>query len=257
MQSTLLPDTVSTFVGAPTNATEFWQMVGSIADAAAFLATIVLIVVAVKGLKSLSLAQRSLKLAQTDMENRARRDARACAIERSRELAEKIIPANFIVLASLSRAKIGVFVTDASKVSFNSNDEREARGPAAEWYKALAAHPTLYARCIDVLNSLESWSMYFTKGLADGDAVSRPCSPVLSGIVIQLYPVLVHLRNDTKAGEFPNLVELFEVWYGERVREQNAKEAQELLERVKHLQTKEYRTLPDPIGTKLDTQDSS
>ena len=97
--------------------------------------------------------------------------------------------------------------------------------------------------------------MYFTQGLADGDAIAAPCAPIINGIVIQLYPLLVKLRADDRAGEFPNLVKLFEVWYGQRMRERDIREAQELLNRVKYFQTKEYKSLPEPIGTKVAIDD--
>lgn len=214
---------------------DFWVFVGAIGASLSGLAGIALAVIAGFGLKSLRLAQR-------DMLNRATRDARNCAIDRCRDLAKTLIPSHGKALRPLKAKKVPVFVQRPEDVGFGDEREYEQRSSAAKWIGD-GLDSDDFKACVALLNELEVWASYFTAALADEKVAYGPCSPVFLGMVVQLYPLLIHLRGNDQSGNYPAVVTLFGSWYAKANEEA-------ILEQARKLQTLggQYK-LPTPIGT--------
>lgn len=223
------PDTVVS-LWRPNDPESFWTMVAAIVS-------ILVLGAAIWGLTS-------LRLTRIDMRNRALREARQSAIDRARDMVEKLIPMSVPVTKALSELKLPPIVAKAADVSFNTDAEQAILPEAKKWVARLASNPQYYTACIDMLNEMEAWAMHFTQGLADPDLVARNCAPLFNWKVIQLYPLIVKIRADENAGDFPNIVELFEDWFGERLREKHLAEAQALLDSVAERQKRDYNKRP-------------
>lgn len=188
-------------------------------------ATASLAVIAVFGLRQLSLARAQLRvtaeqleaahvdtqLAKKDMLNRAERDGIVTAIHLCDQFRREIIPLNGYVLTQMHALGIPVFVQSAAEVQFDPDNKGEVRR-AEEWVAKMPSD--LHNHAITMINQLEVWSMYFTHGVAASPVAFEPAAPLLVGIVVQLYAIILVKRNDNQSGLFPNLVELFKIWTG-------------------------------------------
>ena len=221
----------------PTNVAEFWGMILA-------LGTVGLCVVGLRGLNS-------LKLARTEMKNRATRDAKQCAVDRCEQFAQKIIQENREILAAMAQRRIPVFVKAAEEVTFGDENEKAMLAGAEAWMAALPAET--YAQCAKLLNQLEAWAMPFTHALADSDVAFAPCAAMYCSIVMQLYAMLVSLRARDGSGHYPNVVLLFQAWYGSKAEEGQKVEAAKLLAQLNEVQTKgpPKVRLQTPIGTDI------
>lgn len=222
----------------PTDPAEFWTLVSAFAN-------IAVLVVAVRGLKSLVLTRKG-------MLTQATRDAWSCAVHRCEEFADEIIPLNVPVLTNLAAFKVPVFVKHASEVQFDPDNKADL-DRAAQWVRNLPAG-TL-GDCVTLLNRLEAWSMYFTNRLADQKIAAGPCAPFFCSMVVQNYAVLLlHRNRDASSGKYPNIVKLFKSWWADIEDEKVGHKEGELLKQLAALQRKGSPSskLPNPLGTELD-----
>jgi hypothetical protein len=222
----------------PTNPTEFWTFVTAVAS-------LVLLFVAWRGL-------RSLVLTQKDMLTRATREARQCAIARAEEWAQELIPANQEILNKIAQHKVPVFVRSAAEVRFNPDNMSDVQRGIEWWNKT---PEEVVFRSIHQLNAMEAWAMYFTSGLADSDLAFGPCAPTFCRMVIQNYALLLVLRSNNSSGVFPNTVTLYQAWLQRLEEEKRGKQAEQLLRQLQELQQKGSghpvsppATLPKPLG---------
>jgi hypothetical protein len=217
----------------PTNPAEFWTMAYTIA-------TVGLIVVAWRGL-------RSLKLAKADMLTRSQREARGCAIARCEEFAHDIISKNSDHITRFAAANLPLFVERADVVRFDP-DTSEHLAAAQTWLHKMPAD--LHTDCIHLLNRLEAWSMYFTNGVADHEIAFGPCAPVFCSMIVRYYPILLVRRAGQGSGKFPNAVQLFKTWRAKLEAEQDGVKMQGLIEQMRDLQQRRANqpTLPPPLG---------
>jgi hypothetical protein len=176
------------------------------------------------------------------MVTRAKRDARLTAIARCEEFADEIIPLNQPCLAGMARDKTPVFVKSGSDVRFSDIDPTELKR-ASEWYAA--APPEVHANAITLLNKVEAWSMYFTAQLADADIAYEPVGTIFCSLVIQYYAILLLLRADTSAGNYTNVVSLYEEWLAKLTDAERAQQQEILLDQIAALQRK------GPANTRL------
>lgn len=214
----------------PIDATDFWTLVTGVA-------TGVLASAALLALRQLSLGRDQLRvmakqlesahvdtqLAKKDILNRAERDAIVTAIQLCDDFRREIIPLNGYVITQMNMLKIPVFVQSASEVQFDPDNKGEVRR-AEEWLARLPGE--LQNHSISMINKMEVWSMYFTHGVADSSVAFEPVAPMLVGLVVQLYALILVKRHDNESGLFPNLVQLFKIWTGHPVpREDEAAKA--------------------------------
>lgn len=179
-----------------------WPAVEAVAGVATAFLTILLAAIAGKGLQQ-------LRLTKKDMLTRAQRDSISAAIERSKEFADVLLKQNGDVLDDFAAHKVPVFVKSPSEVKFDPDNSAELPRARA-WCKALP--PGLFGRSINVLNRLEAWSMEFTHRIADSSVAYGPCAPTYCQAVVQLYAVLLVMRNNENSGKYPNVVALYESW---------------------------------------------
>lgn len=240
-----VPVVANNSIWKPTTPAEFWALVEGAAGVATVVLTVVLAIIAWKGLRSIALAQKDMML-------RATREARACAVARCHDFADQIIPANAKILTSFAQHKIPVFVKDANEVVFDVDKESRNVRAAQAWIRLVPND--LFGHCIALLNRLEGWSMHFTKGLGDADSAFGPCAPAYCSMVMQLYPVLVVTRTKDSAGKYPNIVELFSSWYGAREDAAKRVKRAQLLEQLEKLQAEGPRgaTIQPALGTDFE-----
>jgi hypothetical protein len=221
----------------PTTPGEFWTMAYAVV-------TVALLIAAVLGLRSLSLAK-------SDILTRSKREARQCAITRCEQMAQKIIDRNGNLLGRLATASRPVFVKSASDVVFDPDTAEHLAG-ARVWVQGLSQD--LHQDCISHLNQLEAWAMYFTHGVADHAIAFGPCAPVYCSMIVQYYAVLLVRRAGHSSGKFPNAVQLFKSWSEALEREKSGVKMEELVRQLSELQARRRpeAPLPHPLGTQLD-----
>jgi hypothetical protein len=223
----------------PVDPVGFWTM-------ALTVATVGLIVVAGRGL-------RSLHLAKVDINARSQREARSCAIARCEEMATEIISTTGEIITRLVALKLPLFVQSGDAVRFDP-DASEQVGKAQSWLAQVP--PDLYSDCIKLLNKIEAWSMYFTNGVADHEIAFGPCAPVFCSMIVRFYPILLVRRAGNSSGQFPNAVKLFKNWRAQLDDQQHGQRLQALIQGMQDLQNRREAqareaqpTLPPPIGT--------
>jgi hypothetical protein len=220
----------------PSGAAEFWSLVTG-------LATVGLIYVAYRGL-------RSIRLAQRDMVNRATRDALECAVRRCEEFAERIISLNGEILNGLAAGQVPVFVQNMDEVRFDPDNAEDIQR-AKEWWAGVPS--AVRVLIITLLNRMEAWSMYLNVGLAESTIVHAPCSAPFLGMVVQCYAPILLMRNHASAGNYPNLVKVYTAWKTQLDVEKKNAEQKDLLGRLGELMESRrfaaHNSLPKPIGT--------
>jgi hypothetical protein len=221
----------------PHNPIEFWALVTGVG-------TVLLIVVAWRGLSSLGLTQK-------DMLTRAKRDARQTAITRAEEWASEIVPMNYEVLRQFAANNIPVFVKTPAQVRFDPDNQTDLQA-AQDWVNKLPGDTQ--RQSLTVVNRVEAWSMYFTNGLADSKVASGPCAAPFCSLIIQNYALLLIFRAMPSSGKFPNTITLFKAWLADLDEQERGLKKGALLRALRELQSKgpSKGTLPDPLG--LDGQ---
>lgn len=236
----------------PRDPMEFWTLAMFVVALGSGFVALWLAIMARRGLasinhtqKSLDLTQKALALTQADMLNRAKRDSIQCAVDRCNEMAMEIVPMLVKMFGDMKTAGSVGFVKDPSEVSFESDEEVKKINAAIGWMGKLT--PDLLKQTVPLMNRVESWSMCFTKGLADRDVAYQPCSMILLQLVTALYPCyLTQRRLNPASGPYQNTVDLFLEWHGQFTKKK-LDEQFELLKRAQEGGTK----LPPPIGTDL------
>lgn len=187
----------------PKDGPSAWIAIGAVTAVIAAIASIALAAFAFRGL-------RSLTIARDEIVHRAIREAKLCAMQRLEEIAKEIVPLNTEILDSMASGSVKAFLGPTDGVELEP-DKKDLTAAGA-WVEALPLET--YNRIIGLLNRLEAWSVYFTKGVADPDTAFGPIAPLLRAWVGQYYAVLLILRSgiDKSAGKFPNLVQLYLQW---------------------------------------------
>jgi hypothetical protein len=214
-------------IPVPHSAPDFWTMVLA-------LATVGVVIVAWRGL-------RSLGLTRTEMKNRATRESAQCAIDRCDEMSRQLLPTFTELFRELTGKGVPLFVDNPDQVSFEEKEETKKINRAIKWMGAL--DDGQLQRALQLMNGLECWSMPFTHdpALAAEKVAFKPCSAVFCQMVMSLYPALLTQRRTNPAsGPFQNVVTLFNGWY--------AKQAQgPMLEQLERFQS-DGAKLPPTIG---------
>lgn len=228
----------------PKHPAEFWGLVSG-------LSSIVLLIVAWRGLSSLKLTQedleltkQDLKLTKDDIETRSQREAIVIAVEQANIMRKELFPMYEELLQLFATAQVPMFVTSGAEVSFSETEEQAKIEKARHWIGTLTRD--MQEKTLALMNALEIWAMPFAHGLADQEKAFEPCSNGFCSIVITLYPHILFQRRDNKqhSGPFQNVVKLFNAWHGQ-------KEVSRLLKDARRWQA-EGITLPTVVGTNLD-----
>lgn len=190
---------------APTNPAEFWTLALVVATVGVVIATLALVVVARRGLASLTLTRQ-------DMQTRATRESRALAIKRAEDFSRMIKIDQLALRTALVEAKIRPFTQDLQSGVAIFDDDAMYK-PAKAWWVSVPA-PT-QSQILYFLNDLEAWAMVFTGALAESDVVFGPCAPTYCSIVLQYSPWIIVCRKEQFSGYYPNILKLFHAWRAE------------------------------------------
>lgn len=99
---------------------------------------------------------------------------------------------------------------------------------------------------LDVLNPMEAFATYFTKGVADEEIAFSSIGRTYCYSVENYFFEIANCRNLKDDNSFQNLIDLYKIWKERLKKNQLTKEQEELL--VKLHQVKETKI--EPIGTK-------
>lgn len=220
----------------PRDGANAWVMIGAVAAIIAAFSTIGLAIFAFRGLQSLGFAREDLRLTREEIVHRAVREAKLCAIQRLEEIAKEIIPLNTAVLDSMAAGKVKAFLGPNDTVELDPDKKNLAT--AKQWSASLP--PNTFGHIITLLNRLEAWSVYFTKGVADADTAFGPIAPLVRSWTGQYYAVLLILRSgdDKASGKYPNLVQLYLQWTAKMDREQLARLHQDIAGQLEQAETR-------------------
>jgi hypothetical protein len=164
-------------------------------------------------------------------------------------MAQVILPQNGTLLDRLAVAKIPPFTIKSADAVQLDPDSAAHLAAARAWVQTLPQD--LHVACVDLLNRLEAWAMYFTKQVADHDIAFGPCGRVLCLFVVQYYAILLDRRAGKTSGKFPNLVELFTSWRGALQQETTMNDLAQKAALLQE-QRRAGKPLKPPLGTNLD-----
>ena len=217
------------------------SVIGAVGGFVAAAATIVVAVLAYKGLGQLSIGAEQLTISKTDIGLRLEREAKSAAIVQCKQLAKEIIPPYSQLLDEFNALKIAPFVHLAA-MDF---DRRNKAGVDAATIWVSNVPNETQNRVIAVLNLLEAWSMYFVGGIADSEMAFKPASDIFCRMVLLFYPILLMLRVSQTPDLFSNIEQLFSDWQGKLDApqiEQQEKRLEAQLETLRSLpRNKEHR----------------
>ena len=102
---------------------------------------------------------------------------------------------------------------------------------------------TLYV--LDVLNAMESFAIYFTKGVADEEIAYSSIGRTYCNTVEDLYFDIASYLSDDNDKSFSNLIELYKLWKVRLKSEKLSAEKEQLLQELDKLKIEKIK----PIGT--------
>lgn len=162
------------------------------------ISTVLLVIVAIIGLQQLTISKETRKI-------NSKREAFKLAAEQTHLFAEKIIPEIDVLNKKIQENELNFFLK--SKVNFN--DTEISVTPYIKDYsvkKMDEIAPNLSA----VLNSLESFSLFFVSGVAAENTAYDSCAHSFVSTIKKLMPFIIIVTN--KEGGYKNILKLFVTW---------------------------------------------
>jgi hypothetical protein len=98
---------------------------------------------------------------------------------------------------------------------------------------------------LDILNAMEAFAIYFTKGVADEEIAYSSIGRTYCFVVKKLYFDIAYSLEDDNDKSFNNLIELYTIWSNRLKSEKLSKEKEKLLSELDCLKMKNIK----PIGT--------
>ncbi len=214
-----------------------WQTLKNVIEILYYLSGPALVVIAAIGLYQLYLAKRDIQL-------RSQREAATLAAAEARHFNTRIIElttqarsATFAEKIELYEGEVGDFSPDSVKDAALGRlwDDAHHQPKAAQ---ALGVINSL-------LNELEAFALYFTKGVADEEIAFVAVGRYFCDLVRRYYPVIAKSRTEKQEDAFQPIVDLYHIWHA-RVAEPSLKKKAEAIKQ-------ELASLPKPrvkpIGT--------
>jgi hypothetical protein len=208
----------------------------SILENAYFVSGILILVTVVVGIVQVILAKRTLKI-------NSRREAAKLAAEQIEIYMIRVIPLHNKLFYAEAEHKVKSVKLNVSE--FTIKALIEAMGE--ESYKAAVKDRIkLVTYTLNVINSMEAFSVYFTKGVADEEIAFSAVGQTFVKSVESMYFDIASCINDSDDKSFQNLVQLYKLW-SERFKKGK------LLKDYKSLE-EQLRSIEDvtigPIGTR-------
>ena len=222
-----------------------WQ---KILELAYFASGPALVVIALIGLRQLSIARKALDLSRREIEVRSRREAVVLAAEKAQACASSLLPelqANANLIGTTAKVKNWKLQdTDFTWASFD--DPKGARA----WADAVRSNEKAFLAALNSLNSLEGLAVYFVQGAADERVAYQMLGAVFCDAVEDFAPSLVALRQrpaepGVASGPFENTIRLYRTWHL-RAQQGDLEQQRARL----HAEAAKGQTIPT-IGTKV------
>jgi hypothetical protein len=142
----------------------------------AFASSVVVAGIGLLVIRQINLAKESLDTAKNDIQVRVDREAVVLAAQLADKFAEKVLPKYAEAIDGLNAESVPLYQWDLLNNSFTSNS-------LADWDQANAwlrqvRNSEVNNKIVDVLNSYESFSIYFVWGAANDEVVFRSVAAV-------------------------------------------------------------------------------
>jgi hypothetical protein len=163
--------------------------------------------------KSLETAEAALTAAKDDMEVRIQREAVVIAAEQIERFRSVIIQDINVLDERFASAKIPFGEWPLKNYSFDEQSIEKSND--ADAFVTRAKSAGLQDLMIDLLNELETYSLFFVEGAADEKIAFPLTSNVYCNTIKQLAPLLIRMRKGDRnlvSGPYKNIIRLYELW---------------------------------------------
>lgn len=144
-----------------------------------------------------------------DLKLRAKRDSIESSCEQIKKYMEEIVPMRWELNEYIKLIKL----EHIKRLTFTRKDLKMSREDFDKWYENVKSDPGKSEKTISILNKLETFSIYFIKGIADESVAFSSMSISFCEIVEDLYPLICIYREDNRENSyFTNLAELYKLW---------------------------------------------
>jgi len=198
-----------------------------------FISAPALVIIAIIALKQISIAK-------SDVQVRSRREAASFAATQCQRYATEIIPLLDEWDVARKKKQIPEYLGEIT--DFCRDDLLRMPEWATEWFSKNDGETNL---CVNILNSLESFAIYFTKGVADEEIAFSSVGLTYCDSVRDLYPLIAVIRSKAEPKHFEHIVVLYKLW-SDRLEKYNLKD--QLDEVQSKLLSIEEQSIK-PIGT--------
>jgi hypothetical protein len=231
-------------------------------EIAYFGSGVLLVLVAVAGLRQLSLAKRSLQAARDqlhlaaeslttakdEIRIRSEREAVSLAAQRCEKFAEELVPRHYEHVANIQKEGVTIYRWQMRDGQFLWNSFEQEAG-ARKWITTVQQNEAASKSFMALLNDLEAFAIYFATGAAD-EKVAYPVVGALFCSWLEAFaPYLASIRADTPkgivSGAFENAVALYGIWSGRTRKRQLEADANRINLELSGIRIPEIR----PIGT--------
>jgi hypothetical protein len=171
----------------------------------------------------LEAAKAAVEVAKDDIRIRCKREAAALAAERCQEFAERLLPQGQGWIRSIR--ELGVELKPWREAPLNLDDRKFLEAPeAVAWLKSVSSKAGVSGHMSDLLNSLESFAIYFTSGAADEEVAYPAIGNIYCKWVEYFAPHLIAVRSNAvrgvTTGQFVHTVTLYATWTARARRDQ-------------------------------------
>ena len=205
--------------------------------------------------RSIVLADQQLKDAKNYLRTISKREAATISAKQIDVFIEKIFP--LADKLSAKRKEVDFPKFEGEILNFTNNEVFEWDVEYRERF--LEKISSVDNLDLKLINSLEAFSTYFTKGIADEEIAFSSIGRAYCRQVENNYPLIAFLRgNDQPHKYYNNLIELYRIWKSRlekfqievelEKRQENIKEEIIELERIKEKVSKTTKTIK-PVGT--------
>ncbi len=198
-------------------------------EAGYYLSTMVLLVVAIIGLKQLKISRENAKITAT-------RESLKLANSQIHYYLTEIIKLQDLLFAEIDR--LGIKLFDKAEVHIKDNSIKVNLKSAYKEREKIKDITCL----LDVFNAMESFSSFFTSGVADETTAFSSIGKTYCNTIKTLMPILIILAP----GGFTNIFKLFLLW-------NNRIEEQKLQDKKRNIENELSRIdnkIIYPLGTK-------
>jgi len=214
---------------------EFFDSTKSIVENLYLLSGPVLTLLAIAGVVQLFLTKKTLKVS-------SQRDAANLAAQQLKDYCERIIPTLNKYDISLRKEKIQDVDIEIGEFSRQYLEDKLGKSKIKEIFTERLK--LLYFQ-LNVLNTLESFSIYFVKGIADEQIAYSSVGRTFC-FSVEKYFFEIAFSRYKDDNSFQNIIELYKLWRSRLDKDRLTKEQENILRKLNNLNIETV----DPIGTK-------